>query len=360
MSILRQLAVLVVIAVAVFGTYYAWQSYAATGEQAAEGGRGGRGATLVEAVPAERRSMSTTIEAVGTTIAARSIQVVSLVDGRITQLNFQSGDKVEEGDILVELDRDMQEADLTEAEAAKTRADGELERAQKLFGNKIVTAARIEELTAAQASTDADLKRARRQLADRTIRAPFAGTVGLNRVDIGARITDNAVITTLDDLSHVAVEFAVPENLYGAARIGQEVEARSAAYPGRTFIGKVVEIDSRIDGISRSFEVRADMPNEDGALPAGMFMQVSLSLDGGEATVVPEEAVIAESGNAFLFVVKDGVASRIRIETGRRATGVVEITEGIDADAMVVTRGNAKLRDGMQVRLEGESGDQNG
>lgn len=351
MSTFRQLLLIAMLAAVAFGGYQAWQSYAASRADTASEQNGG-GTMLVEVRPASRHTMSTTVEAVGSTIAAQSIEIVSLAEGRIHGLLFRSGQKVSQGDELVELDRDMQDADATEAEAALVRIKAELERAQSLFGSKIVAASRVEELTAQLAAAEAELKRARRQLADRTIRAPFAGTVGLNRVDIGARITEDTVITTLDDLSHVKVEFTVPENLFGIARIGQIVEARTAAYPDRVFTGKVVEIDSRIDAASRAFQVRADLPNEDGALPAGMFMQVSMSLTGGEATVIPEEAVIAESGAAFVFIVEDGKASRRQIEIGRRAFGIVEVVSGITPDTLVVTRGTSKLRNGMSVKVK--------
>lgn len=172
-------------------------------------------------------------------------------------------------------------------------------------------------------------------------------------------MTEDTVITTLDDLSHVRIEFSVPENLFGVARIGHKVEATTAAYPGRVFTGRIIEVDSRIDSVSRSFQVRADLPNEDGALPAGMFMQVSMTLEDGEATVIPEEAVIANAGAAFVFVVEDGKAARRSISTGRRAYGVVEVTRGVEPDTLVVTRGNAKLRDGMAVRTN-VAAEQNG
>ena len=122
-------------------------------------------------------------------------------------------------------------------------------------------------------------------------------------------------------------------------------------YPGRVFTGEIVEIDSRIDAVSRAFRVRADLPNEDRALPAGMFMQVTITLDGGEAAVIPEEAVVAEEGSAFVFVVEDGKAARRTITTGRRAPGFVEVVDGLAPDALVVTRGTNKLRDGAGVKL---------
>ena len=355
MSAFRQLLLIAVLAIAAFGGYQAWQRYDAAdgGGNAAAGKQQGRErpAILVEVQPVGRRTMSTTVEAVGTTIAAKSVEIVSLADGRIRELLFRSGQKVAQGDRLVELDRDMQEADATEAEAARVRIQAELERAKSLFGNKIVSAARVEELTAQLAAAEAQLKRSNRQLDDRTIRAPFAGTVGLNRVDIGARITESTVITTLDDLSHVEVEFQIAENLFGITRLGQKVDTRTAAYPGRVFTGEIVEIDSRIDAVSRAFRVRADLPNEDRALPAGMFMQVTITLDGGEAAVIPEEAVVAEEGSAFVFVVEDGKAARRTITTGRRAPGFVEVVDGLAPDALVVTRGTNKLRDGAGVKL---------
>lgn len=352
MSIFRQVLLVAILGALAIGGYQAWQGVMASDAKPAATGGGGD-PLLVEAARAETRVMSTIVEAVGTTIAASSVEIVSLVEGRIEAMSFRGGETVTAGQTLVELDRDLQEADIKEAEARLTRVKLELERVSRLHNSNIVSTARMEEMTSEKATAEAAIIRARRNLADRTIVAPFSGTIGLNRVDAGARVSENTVITTLDDLSHVEVEFAVPENLFGTARVGQQVEATSAAYPGRIFTGTVVEIDSRIDAASRAFRVRAGLPNEDGALPAGMFMQVSMQLTGAEATVIPEEAVIAENGAAFVFTVSDGTATRKPVTTGRRAFGIVEITDGIDADAMVVTRGNAKLRDGMAITLAG-------
>lgn len=177
MSILRQLLLLAGLAALAYAGYYGWQGYAvsrsATGTKPATAA-----AILVDAEPAALRTMTTTVEAVGSTIAARSIQVVSLAEGRVHALHFKAGQKVQEGAVLVELDRDLQEADLAEAEAVHKRAVADLERAQSLFGSKVVSEARVQELTALAAAAQAQVMRARRQLADRTIRAPSPARSG--------------------------------------------------------------------------------------------------------------------------------------------------------------------------------------
>ncbi|MCB1471463.1 MAG: efflux RND transporter periplasmic adaptor subunit [Rhodobiaceae bacterium] len=351
MPLVRQLLIVALLAAAAFGGYRAWQVIEPGSAGGAGNGSAPRAATLVEAVQVERRKMETTIEAVGTTIAASSVEIVPLVEGRVEKIAFRAGQHVAASEVLAELDSDLQRADLSEAEATLRRVELELERVSRLYGREIVSTARVEEMTAELATAKAAVARARRNLADRTIRAPFAGTIGLNRVDIGARVTETTVITTLDDLSHVEVEFQIAENLFGITRLGQKVDTRTAAYPGRVFTGEIVEIDSRIDAVSRAFRVRADLPNEDRALPAGMFMQVTITLDGGEAAVIPEEAVVAEEGSAFVFVVEDGKAARRTITTGRRAPGFVEVVDGLAPDALVVTRGTNKLRDGAGVKL---------
>ena len=137
----------------------------------------------------------------------------------------------------------------------------------------------MDELQAAFLGAQARLDVARKQLADRTVKAPFAGVVGIRRVDVGARVDDDTVLTTLDDLSEVEIEFSVPEIFFGRVRQGQTVSATSAAFPGRAFSGRIVTVDTRIGAVSRAFRVRAILPNPDLVLHAGMFMHVEVVLE---------------------------------------------------------------------------------
>jgi membrane fusion protein (multidrug efflux system) len=351
MTLFRQVLVLLLVASTLYGGYVAYGRLIPI--QPSNSGEGAKqdGAVPVEVAVVRSEELSSSIEAVGTTRALKSVEIVPQASGRVDRIAFRAGDEVKAGDILVELDADIEAADLAQAKAALVKSNLELERAKTLRQNNIAAKATVDELVAQVAAAEAAVAKAERRLADRTVRAPFGGMVGMHRLDVGARTTDSTVLTTLDDLSSVLIEFSVPERLFGATHITQKVEATTAAYPGREFEGKVVEVDSRVDAVSRSFKVRAEVPNAERALPAGMFMHIRVILDAAPALVIPEEAVVAEASGAFVFVVEDNRARRQKVVLGRRGKGVVEVIEGLGPGARVVTRGTGRLRDGAPVEL---------
>lgn len=322
-----------------------------------QGGRGGfnQGPIPVEAVTAAMSRIETAIDAVGTTFARRAVEIVPLAAGRVRTLAIEPGRRVVAGDILMELDNEIETANLTEAEAKLREANAALERARTLRRNNTIADAQLDQAQSAVTIAQAEVDRARRRLADRVVRAPFDGITGLNRVEFGQSVTMQSVLTTLDDLSAVEIEFSAPELLYGRVTLGQAIKADAAAFPGRVFEGKVVSIDSRIDMTSRAFKVRASIPNPDLALPAGMFMHLSLKLNPRDAIMIPEEAIVAQAGKTYVFIVKDGKAARREVEVGQREVGQVEVVSGIAAGDKVVTRGVQRLREGADVRLPGEA-----
>jgi membrane fusion protein (multidrug efflux system) len=188
--------------------------------------------------------------------------------------------------------------------------------------------------------------------------APFDGLVGIRRVDLGARVDDDTVITTLDDRSRMIVEFSLPELLYGQVSPGLEVQARSASLPDRVFTGKVTTVDTRVDVVSRAFKVRASLPNPDLILPAGLFVLVDVTLGEREAVVVAEEAVVTEAGRSFLYVAGEARAERRPVTLGTRSVGYVEIADGVSAGELVVTRGLQRMRDGIPIRYDPPAGDE--
>ncbi|MBZ8132096.1 efflux RND transporter periplasmic adaptor subunit [Afifella sp. IM 167] len=351
MTFLKQVVGIAIAAVVIFGGYQLVDDWLEP-DSPARDARAARGpsAIPVELAVARASPMERTLEAVGTTRAQRSVEIVPLASGRVTELSFESGEKVEKGEALLHLDDDIEAANLKEAEAKRLEAARALERAASLRESKTVTAATLETLTAASVTAEAELARAQRRLDDRTVRAPFGGITGLKRVDLGARVDDQTVVTTLDDLSSVEVEFALPETVFGEVKTGLPVRAESVAFPGRDFSGKIVAIDSRVDGTSRSFKVRAAIPNSDLALPAGMFMNLAVVLEKRVVVLVPEEAVMAEGEGSFLFVADGETARRRLVEIGQRRSGMVEVAEGLSDGEKVVTRGIQQLRDGSQIR----------
>jgi len=159
------------------------------------------------------------------------------------------------------------------------------------------------------------------------------------------------VITTLDDTSTIKLDFTVPERVVAAMKPGLKLEARSVAYPERVFEGTVASVDSRVDPNTRSVVVRALVPNGDGLLKPGMFLNVHLSRGTADVLVVPEESLVPEQGDVFVYVVQDGKASKRKIQTGQRSVGTVQVTDGLQVGEMVVTEGTQKLREGASVSV---------
>lgn len=354
MRVVRQLAVLAVIGAAAYGGYYGWQHYNAADAGKPAAGAAKRNAVTVETAAATMRDLDVLIEAVGSTRALRTVEITPLAAGRVTEVGFTAGQVVKAGDVLLRLDDEIQRADLIEAEALLTEAAATLKRSQTLKKSNNVAEAVIDSLVAKVAIAQADRDRARRRLRDRVVTAPFGGIVGFSSVEMGTRVEEGHVVAVLDDLSLVEVEFSLPEGLFGKIGLERPVIAKAAPFPDRVFKGTISSIDSRVDAVSRSFKVRAVVDNADRALPAGMFVHLSVVLDAEQALAVPEEAIIVDGSRAFIFAVikKDEtlVAERRFVTIGRRSFGYVELTEGVAPGDLVIIRGVQKVRDGSLVQ----------
>lgn len=349
-SLIKQLAVAgVVLVVLGGGALLHFRTEPEAGAEAAV--QGGPRAVPVEVAPVREETIRRRIEAVGTTLANQAVDIVPLASGRVQSIEFIPGQRVATGDVLVRLDDEIQQAEVAEARATLREAESGYERAVKLRTNNTVAQATVDDLETVRDAAKARLDGTLRLLADRTVRAPFEGIVGLRQVDVGARVDDDTVLTTLDDLSKVEVEFAVPEIFYGQIERGQTVSASGVAFGDRRFLGTVETIDSRIDRVARSFAVRAVLPNPDLSLPAGMFLHVELVIDERDALTIPEEAVLAEGPATFVFTTADGHASRRDVELGHRDLGRVEVTDGLSAGDQVVASGLQRLRDGAPVEI---------
>jgi membrane fusion protein, multidrug efflux system len=352
MRTLHQVGVTLGIVVLAVGGWVWLATPYGSGADQGQGADGPARARVVEVALARSGTVVEEVEAVGTTRAFQSIDVVSMVAGRVARIAFTDGQRVAEGDLLVELDSERERAEVREAEATLANVRQQLDRARQLLQSRNVPEARVDELTSELAGAEARLAAAQARLNDREVRAPFDGVVGLRRVSVGSYVDDGVVLTTLDDLSVVELDFAVPEGLFGSVRPGQRVIATGRAYGGAPFEGVVASVGTRIDPATRSFEVRAEMPNPDARLPDGLFLTVRLQIaerDG--AVLVPEAALIVEGRDRYVFAVRDGVAVRTDVETGQRLAGEVEVTAGLEPGTPVVVKGQQQLRDGAPVRV---------
>jgi membrane fusion protein (multidrug efflux system) len=328
---------------------------AGAGEAIAASGAGARsapgGAVTVFTAHVKVERLTSPISALGTARANEAVEVTSKVSNIVTAVHFTDGQRVREGQVLVELDSAQARADLAAAEAASAESASQVKRSRELINSRVISESQFEQLEATMKANEARVAAARSRVADTVIRAPFSGRVGLRRVSVGSLVSPGTVITTLDDTSVIKVDFAVPENVLAGLREGLKVAVTAAAFPGREFTGTVTGIDSRVDPVSRSVTVRANLPNPDLALKPGMFLNVTLERDEHDALMVPEAALVPEQSRQFLFVVENGRAVRREVRIGRRQPGRVEIIAGLTAGEEVIVEGTQKARDGGAVHV---------
>lgn len=297
----------------------------------------------------EKVSLALEIEALGTARASEAVDITAKTANLITAVRFDEGQRVKRGDVLVELDGAQARADLAAAEAALKESESTYKRSRDLYARQALSESQLEQIEATLAANQARVASARARVSDTVIRAPFSGRVGLRQVSVGSLISPGKTITTLDDTSVMKLDFAVPETFVAVLESGLPVSATSIAYPGRGFEGRVASVDSRVDPVSRSVTVRAEIPNQDGLLKPGMFLSVRLTRPPTPALVVPESALVPERGSVYVFLVENAMVLRRQVTVGRREPGRVELLGGVAEGDRVVVQGTQKIRDGSSV-----------
>ena len=315
------------------------------------GGPGGPGGSPPAVITGtmQTRPFGVVIEAVGTALAKESVEVTSKSTNTITAIRFIEGQRVAAGAVLVEFDRAQTAAALAEAEANLLESRNQFNRGRDLSVTQALSKAQLDQLETAVKTAESRVAAAQSRLDDTVIRAPFAGRVGLRRVSLGGLVTPGTVITTLDDLSVIKLEFTVPQSFLGELSSALPVEARAEGLGDRVFRGKITAIDSRIDPVSRSLTVRAELPNAEGVLRPGLFMSVRLAGKTVPTLMLPEEALVPEQGKAYVFLVVDGKAQRREVRTGGRERGWVAIVQGLAGGEDVIVEGTQRVRDGGEV-----------
>lgn len=316
-------------------------------------GRGGVRRTIPVVVgPVVEREFVDRIESLGTARANESVVVSAQVTETVSRVAFEDGAAVGKGDVLVELTSREESAQLREAQANYDESLRQYERAVELRRDGTVSQAQLDAQRTARDAAAARLAELRARLRDRLVRAPFAGVLGMRAVSPGTLVQPGDVITTLDDIDLIKVDFSVPERFLSVVQPGLVVEATTAAYPERRFEGVVRAIDTRIDPATRAVRIRADLPNADHALRPGMLLAVELSANARRSLSVPEESIVPLGEKNFLFVVgEDERARRVELATGRRIGGEVEVLGGLEGSERVVVEGGSMLFPGSPVEV---------
>ena len=313
--------------------------------------RSGPRATPVKTAIVSAKTFPITIESLGTTIANESVNITSQVTDTVQAINFEDGDKVEQGELLVQLNNSQERARVEELKANIEEAKRQFSRIADLRQSNATSEQLLDEQQARVKALEAQLDIARAQLSDLQIRAPFSGLLGNRVISIGSLVQPGSTITTLDDISVVKVDFSIAENHLASVAKGQRITASSVAYPGVDFEGVISNIDTRLDPVSRAIRARAIIQNKDARLRPGMLLTVTVEKRVLDTLVVPEKALVPVEDKQFVYVVKDNVAHQVEVAIGERRPGLVQIVDGLVSGDEVITEGTLRVRDQSPVNV---------
>ena len=309
-------------------------------------------ATGVAVAPARLVEFADRIEALGTLAANESVNLTATVTETISVIHFDDGDRVEKDQLLVEMTSNEEHAQLEEASATANEAHRQYQRIKPLASEGTAAKSLLDQRQREWETARARLAAIESRLADRLIKAPFEGIVGLRDLSVGALVQPGDLITTLDDDRVMKLEFPVSAAYLEVLHAGLEVASTSRAFAGRSFTGSVSAVDSRIDPATRSIRVRALLNNPERLLKPGMLMYVELLKNPREALVIPEESLLPLGEQQFVFVVTaDNSVEKRELRIGGRRPGLVEVVEGLAAGDQVVTHGHMKITPGQQVTI---------
>jgi membrane fusion protein, multidrug efflux system len=289
----------------------------------------------------------------GTLRANETVTLRSEVAGRVVRLGFTDGARVGKGAILVALDASLSAAEAEQARAELSLSKANFDRTAELAQRNFVSASAKDQAAANLKVQEAKLKLAEAKLAKSDIRAPFNGVMGLRNLSPGDFVKDGADLAIIEDISTMKVDVRLPERYFGRVKPGMAILLTLDSMPGKTFTAKLTAVDAQIDANGRSLLARGQLANPDGALRTGMFARARLVLrENPDALVIPEEALIPQGAEVFVYRVDAGKAMRTTVKPGSRTDGKVEILSGLAEGDQVVTAGQLRLqRDGQEVRI---------
>jgi membrane fusion protein (multidrug efflux system) len=317
----------------------------------------------VSAAKAESSDWQPTIDAVGSLRAVRGADLSLEVPGVVEEILFQSGDEVQAGQILLRLRGEDEIAKLQSLEATAQLAQITYDRDVQLFKARAISQAVVDNDEANLRNFKAQVAQQKAIVDKKTLRAPFAGRLGLRQVDLGQFLSAGTVIATLQSLDPIFVDFLLPQQAVAQLAVGAKVEAKVDAFPDRMFTGKITAINPKIETASRNIQVRATLPNADQKLLPGMFATVQLETGAAQRLItLPQTAVSYNPYGSLVYLVDDKgkdadgkpqlTARQVFVTTGATRGDQVAILKGVAEGDMVVTSGQIKLRNGVPVVVD--------
>jgi len=320
---------------------------------------------VVSSATAKSETWAASLSGVGTVVASNGADVTTESGGIIAALHFESGVRVKKGDLLVTLSAGTERADLARLQAQADLAKSEFARLERLYKLDAISKSELDraqaDLSAARAGADAQ----RAKLAQKQIRAPFSGQLGIRQVNVGQYLSAGTPIVSLQAINPVFVDFTLPEQNQAAVQNGQTVSVVVDSQPGRTFSGVISAIEPMMDSKTRNFKVRARFDNADEALRPGLFARASIGLAKTASVVtIPQTSVSYNPYGNSVYVIQsvkgkaaDGkvtdelVVRRRFIKTGETRGDLVVVTDGLKAGDQVATSGLLKLQNDSKVKI---------
>lgn len=308
--------------------------------------------TPVETARVEVRPLESVVASVGSLLAEDAVTVRPEVAGLVDRLYVPDGARVKAGAPLIGLESALLRAEHREAVANLERSRRSYRRAEELVQQQLLARADYDQAKSDLGVDEARVQSARIRLEKATVRAPFAGVLGLIQVSRGDYVQVGQALVNLVKLDPMRVDFRVPERVLAQLRQGLSLRVKVDAWPNRTFNGKVIAVDPQIDPDTRSVLVRATVENADEVLRPGLFAHIELVLARREQALwIPERALWPLGERSVVFRVVDGKAQQVQVEPGQREPGLVEIRGGLAAGDVVVAAGQGKLYDGAPVSI---------
>ena len=328
------------------GTVFCLCAFASVHAHANEG-------PMVEVVKPERSLVRDELVTFGSLRPDESVMIRPEIAGRVAQLHFREGQRVEAGALLVSLDDSITRAEFAQAQANLNLAEKNFQRAQMLFKRGASNAQALDEANAEQQASRASLALSQARLDKTRILAPYEGVLGLRQVSPGDYLSEGQDIVNLEVLDPLKVDFSIPQKAVSQIRLKQVIEISLDAYPGERFAGEIFAINPRLDEAGRSQAIRAHISNSEGRLSPGQFVRVSVILaERPNALVIPEEAIMPVGEKQLVNLVVEGKVELREVKLGKRLAGKVEVVQGLQGGETLISAGWQKVRAGASVRTK--------
>ncbi|MBI4482929.1 MAG: efflux RND transporter periplasmic adaptor subunit [Acidobacteria bacterium] len=310
----------------------------------------------VDVTPVVVRQFNSSLNLVGTVWPAVESTVASKIGGAVKAVHVKEGDLVKQGDPLVELDQEILVALQRQAMANHAKAEADLHRAEGLREKRVISEEQYQHLRSELELRKAELAVAETNLKFTTISAPFAGYVTARYCEVGEWLDTGSKVVDLVDLDTVLVQAPVAEQDLAKVRLGQAARVTADSLPGQSFVGRVKHVIPHGDPQSHTFPIKVELENPRHQLKSGMSVRLEIRTSSRTAAAVPTDSLVNDAGSSYVFVIRDGVARKVKVETGETSEGFVAVRGAVARGDLVVVAGNEDLRDGVPVRATSTPG----